>query len=144
MTNALQPISRSEFLRNVIGLGVGMLAALALPASALAPRRHPFKHPDPRAGVTGEHVLPESKLPADEKVRAAFAAARDNAAIFDGLFCACRCQKSQGHRSLLSCYETAQPTGCLGCQEEAALVARQIAAGKNLDGIRKAVDEEYG
>jgi hypothetical protein len=144
MTNANQPISRSAFLRNVAGAAVGMLVAWALPAGAMSPSRRPFKHPEPRPGITGEHVLPEAKLPADEKVRAAFAAARENAAIFDGLYCACRCQKSQGHRSLLACYETEQPTGCLGCQDEATFVARQIAAGRSLAEIRKAIDEEYG
>jgi hypothetical protein len=144
MTNANQPISRFDFLRNVAGAAVGMIAARALPAGAMAPRRRPFKHPEPRPGITGAHVLPEARLPGEEKVRVAFAAARDNAAIFDGLYCTCRCQKSQGHRSLLACYETEQPTGCLGCQEEATFVARQIAAGKNLAEIRKAVDEEYG
>jgi hypothetical protein len=144
MTNANQSISRSDFLRIVVGGTAGMLAALTLPANAMAPRHRPFKHPDPRAGITGEHVLPEATLPADGKVRAAFAAARDNAVIFDGLYCACRCQKSHGHRSLLACYETEQPTGCLGCQDEAVFVARQITAGRSLAEIRKAVDEEYG
>jgi hypothetical protein len=144
MTNANQPIGRSEFLRTAAGAAIGMLAALATPAGAMAPTRRPFKHPEPRPGVTGEHVLPESRLPADEKVRAAFAAARANAVIFDGVYCTCRCQKTQGHRSLLACYETEQPTGCLGCQEEATFVARQIASGHGLAEVRKAIDEEYG
>lgn len=144
MTNANQPIGRSEFLRTAAGAAIGMLAALAAPAGAMAPTRRPFKHPEPRPGITGEHVLSEGSLPADEKVRAAFAAARANAMVFDGVYCTCRCQKTHGHRSLLACYETEQPTGCLGCQDEAAFVARQIAAGRNLAQIRAAVDEEYG
>ena len=144
MTIANHPISRSGFLRIVAGVAGGMFAVLSLPANAMASSRRPFRHPEPRPGITGEHVLAESRLPADEKVRAAFAAAREHPEIFDGLFCACRCQKSQGHRSLLTCYETEQPTGCLGCQEEAAFAARQIAAGRSLAEIRKAVDEEYG
>jgi hypothetical protein len=144
MTEANRPIGRSGFLRTVAGAAVGMLAGLALPAAATTPSRRPFRHPEPRPGITGEHVLPEGSLPPDENVRAAFAAARANPAIFDGIFCTCRCQKSHGHRSLLACYETGQPTGCLGCQEEATFVARQIAAGRGLAEVRKAVDEEYG
>src|SRR3954468_18239520 len=146
MWNDHRRITRFAFLRESAALAAGALAAgaiaaagvpaLARPASGAAPRRHPFKHPEPRPGITAERVLPDARLPADDKVRAAFASVRGNPAIYDGIYCTCRCQKSHGHRSLLACYETEQPTGCQGCQEEAAFVARQIAGGKALPAIR--------
>ena len=49
-----------------------------------------------------------------------------------------------GHRSLLSCYESKQPQGCLACQEEAWLVADLAKQGKSLADIRTAVDKKFG
>ncbi|HJU89351.1 MAG TPA: PCYCGC motif-containing (lipo)protein [Gemmatimonadaceae bacterium] len=139
------PISRASFLRQLALFGLllsGLPArALALPFSA---RRREFKHPEPRPGITGENVLSDEKLPKKRGVREAYAAARAYPAIFDGLYCACRCEHSHGHRSLLACFESDQPTGCWGCQEEAELVAKLAKQGKTLAEIRAAVDEELG
>ena len=96
------------------------------------------------SGITAERVLPESELPDDRGVRESYAAARAHPAIFDGLFCVCRCQRSHGHRSLLACFESDQPAGCYGCREQAELVAKLARAGKRLAEIRAAVDEKYG
>ena len=104
----------------------------------------PFEHPDPRPGITGEHVLPVEKLGKKKSVRESFEAARTYPEIFDGLFCACDCKGSMGHRSLLACYESEQPIGCMGCREEAELVGKLAKEGKSLAEIRVAVDKEYG
>ena len=48
------------------------------------------------------------------------------------------------HRSLLVCYETKQPIGCVACQDEAQLVAKLAKQGKELAKIRSAVDKEFG
>jgi hypothetical protein len=103
----------------------------------------PFPHPDPRPGITAENVLPVDRLPNRKRVRAAFAAAREHPELFDGVYCVCECT-DQGHRSLLSCFESEQPTGCLGCQELAELIARLSKEGKQLAQIRSAVDRKYG
>jgi hypothetical protein len=93
--------------------------------------------------VTGEHVLPEPELEGRRRVREAYAAARTHAEVFDGVYCACLCDETMNHRSLLSCFETCQPIGCAACREEAELVARLARDGKTLDDIRLAVDEEF-
>lgn len=49
-----------------------------------------------------------------------------------------------GHRSLLSCFESDQAIGCLGCREEARIVAGMARAGKSLADIRAAVDRKWG
>ena len=49
-----------------------------------------------------------------------------------------------GHRSLLSCFESDRAIGCLGCREEARIVARMARAGKSLADIRAAVDRKWG
>jgi hypothetical protein len=48
------------------------------------------------------------------------------------------------HRSLLACCETKQPTGCVGCQQQAHLAGRLADDGKSLAEIRIAFDKEYG
>jgi hypothetical protein len=99
-------------------------------------------HPAPRPGITAEKVLPDDKLPDRKRVRDAFTSARAYPELFDGVCCACGCEKE--HRSLLACFESAQPTGCWGCQEEAALIASMAKDGKTLDEIRAAIDKKWG
>jgi hypothetical protein len=107
-------------------------------------RRGGFPHPEPRPGVTGEHILSEDEIGKSRRVREAYAAARRHPELFDGVYCACECDKSMNHRSLLSCFESRQAIGCMACREEGELVARLAGDGKTLDEIRRAVDEEFG
>ena len=103
-----------------------------------------FEHPDPRPGITAVNVLPDERIGDRKGVREAYAAAREYPELFDGLYCACECSESMKHRSLLSCFESMQPAGCYGCQEQAKLVARLAKQGKTLGDIRKAVDDKWG
>jgi hypothetical protein len=152
MINSETTLTRRRFLGRSAGL-LGLAAfALSTPALAERPlarqrRGEPgggFPHPEPRRGITSAKVLPESELGHDAEVLAAYAAARELPAVFDGIYCVCRCQRSLGHRSLLSCFESRQPTGCMGCREVAELVARRARAGETLTQIRTAVDREWG
>src|SRR5262245_56822439 len=123
----------------------GMLAMTAMGreyVSAADPAR-PFEHPEPRPGITAERVLTEDAIGSKGKnVLAAYDAARDHPAIFDGLACGCGCTgKDAPHRSLLVCFETSQPTGCHACQAEAELVDRMAKDGAALAEIRTAVDK---
>jgi hypothetical protein len=113
-------------------------------AHALRRKRPGLPHPDPRPGITGENVLAESELGTKRRVVEAYAAARTHPEIFDGVYCACRCDKSMNHRSLLSCFESRQAIGCMACREEAELVGRLAGDGKSLEEIRLAVDTEFG
>ena len=113
---------------------LGQAGHIVLPARA--------RHPEPRTGITAEKVLPPEKLPDRRRVRRAFEMAREIPQIFDGLYCHCDCEKSHGHRSLLSCFESDQAIGCLACREEAELAYRLYQQGKTLDQIRLAVDAE--
>jgi hypothetical protein len=138
-----QPISRAGFLKRVGGLSV----LAFLDTSAVAFAVPVLKHPDPREGITAEKVLKLEDLGEKprKKVVDAYDAARQYPAVFDGLACACGCLggESYQHRSLLVCFETRQPTGCMGCQEESAFVAKLAKDGKTLPEIRVAVDKEF-
>ena len=130
--------------RTALGRMAGLFAAsiVAPVAFDTDPARGRLTHPDPRPGITAEKVLPDDKIPDRKRVKEAFAAAREFPELFDGICCACGCEKE--HRSLLTCFETAQPTGCGGCQEEARLVGDMARLGKTLDEIRKAIDKKWG
>jgi len=139
-------MSRGAFLRRVSGL----LVAVAIPSDTLLRRsltRSSLDHPDPRPGITAEHVLSVEALSAikSERVKDAYESARTYPAIFDGIACGCGCSGHNGnHRSLLVCYETMQPTGCQACRDEAQLVARLAAKDTPLAEIRAAVDKRFG
>ena len=135
--------TRRRFLLLLSALVAGPSTGRDVLAQRLAIRPTGFPHPEPRAGVTAELVLPESDLPDRRRVREAYAAARAHPELFDGLYCTCRCDKSMEHRSLLSCFESRQPIGCMACREEAELVGRMARDGKTLEEIRRAVDEEF-
>jgi hypothetical protein len=142
-------ITRATFLRQLVlgTVAVGAAPMRTVGAWIRAPHdgpRKPFPHPEPRPGITGDRVLPERELPDKRAVRQWYAAARAHPATFDGLYCTCRCERSHGHRSLLSCFETDQPVGCFGCQEEAEFVVPLVNEGKSLAEIRAAVDEKFG
>jgi hypothetical protein len=122
----------------------GALARDLTNAALVERKRDGFPHPDPRPGVTAEHVLSEEDVGGRRRVREAYAAARTHPEVFDGVYCACECDKSMNHRSLLSCFESRQAIGCAACREEGEFVGRLARDGKPLDEIRRAVDEEFG
>jgi hypothetical protein len=135
-------ITRAVFLRNA----GGVFAVAFLPRLRLADF-NPLPHPDPRPGITAEHVLADAELgaKADKKVLQAYAVARAYPETFDGIACGCGCGGKDGmHRSLLVCFESKQPTGCRSCQLEAELVGKMAKEDKTLADIRAAVDKEFG
>ena len=133
----LSALSRREALARIGSLFV----AVALPRG-LNWRTDGFPHPDPRPGITAASVLPDERLPNKKKVRALYAAAREFPEQFDGIYCSCHCA-DQGHRSLLSCFESEQATGCWGCQEAAEEVEKLAREGKTLAEIRAAYDAKF-
>ncbi len=128
---AVAGASRGAFARDLTNDAIGSLG------------RGGFPHPEPRPGVTGEHVLSDDEIGSRKRVREAYAAARTHPEIFDGVYCACECDESMSHRSLLSCFESRQAIGCAACREEGELVGRLARDGKTLEEIRRAVDEEF-
>ena len=145
MPNPAELIDRKTFFRRASGLLAFVVFDHRLPPGSQL-QAAPSTHPDPRPDITAERVLSAEALGTSrkEKVLAAYEAARAYPQLFDGLSCACGCTGKHGsHRSLLVCYETLQPTGCMGCQEEAQLVAKLAKDGKDLTEIRQAVDKAF-
>ena len=139
-----KPINRATFFRQTGGV---FAAAVLMPRGWMMDvRKASIEHPEPREGITGEMVLTAEalgKFADKEKTIQRYDAAREFPQLFDGVGCACSCGGSRKgeHRSLLTCFETMQPTGCGACQEEADVVAKAAREGKTLAEVRAAVDK---
>jgi hypothetical protein len=118
------------------------LALLARTANAM-PGRKP-KHPTPRPGITAARVLPDARL--TEKAAApVYAMVREIPQVVDGIRCNCGCADLDGFYSLLTCYEQGgMAQHCVICQGQARLAHKLHAEGWSLNGIRKAIDAEFG
>ena len=115
------------------------LAAFAIRAFH---RDRRVEHPEPRPGITGEHVLPASGFK-NKRVATAYDHAREIPETLDGLYCHCNCAHAMNHRSLLSCFEGDQAAGCMTCREEGELAYSLVKEGKTLAEIRTAIDREF-
>ncbi len=105
---------------------------------------HGSTHPDPRAGITAQQVLPNAFVPRTPGSTEAYAAARQAAATLDAVYCHCDCSKHAGHRSLLTCFESTHGAYCDICMGEAVLAAKMSGQGQSLEQIRAAIDRQFG
>lgn len=129
-------ISRRSFIAMI------PLIALARPAKAIGMRKP--KHPTPRPGITAERVVPDAKL-VDKMAAPVFALVREIPQVVDGIRCNCGCAELEGFYSLLSCYEQGgMAQHCMICQGQAKLAYKLHKEGWSLDGIRRAIDAEFG
>ncbi|MGQ0561096.1 MAG: CYCXC family (seleno)protein [Gemmatimonadota bacterium] len=100
-------------------------------------------HPEPRAGITAEKVLPASTFAEQPDAARVYAMAQEIPHVLDGIYCHCDCSQHSGHYSLLSCYESDHGSLCDICLEEARLAYRMAKAGKSLGEIRAAIDAAF-
>jgi Protein of unknown function with PCYCGC motif len=129
-------ISRRKFLAMI------PLLVLARPIQAM--RAWKPRHPTPRPGITAARVLPDSKVH-DKSLVAVFAMVRQIPQVVDGIRCNCGCAEYDGFYSLLSCYEKdGMAQHCVICQGQARTAFRLHREGWSLDGIRRAIDAEFG
>jgi hypothetical protein len=100
------------------------------------------RHPEPRAGITAEHVLPPDSV--REPSREVYTMAARIPSVLDGLYCHCDCHERDGKRSLLECFEDDMASHCGICSGQARLAFDMHQQGKSLRDIRKAIDAQYG
>jgi hypothetical protein len=101
-------------------------------------------HPDPRPGITGEHVLKADQLGGKKPLIELFDSIRKIPEVVDGIHCNCGCTNPPEFRSLLSCYEkNGMARDCAICQGQGRLAVRLHTEGKTLDQIRAAIDAKF-
>lgn len=129
-------LSRRHFLAV---LPVVLLSRVARAGAVRSP-----KHPTPRPGITAARVLPDAKL-TDKSAAPVYAMVREMPQVVDGIRCHCGCADLAGFYSLLTCYEEGgMAQHCVICQGQARLAHKLHGEGWSLNGIRKAIDAEFG
>ena len=116
---------------------------LAAPRAVAMRTRKP-KHPTPRAGITAARVLADAKL-TDASAAPVYAMVREIPQVVDGIRCNCGCADLAGFYSLLTCFEQGgMAQHCVICQGQAKLAHKLHGEGWSLNGIRTAIDAQFG
>ncbi|MBI4538735.1 MAG: hypothetical protein HY704_04390 [Gemmatimonadetes bacterium] len=123
---------------------VGAVLVSALGLGVYASRANPGKHPEPRPGITAEHVMPASRYDRYPRIADVYRKAAQVPAALDGLYCYCECSRHAGHRSLLDCFESDHAAACDVCLSEAAMAHQMSRDRRSLDDIRDAIDHTFG
>lgn len=143
-----EPRSRRSFLTAVASLSVmttvpRRLFAVDEPRGCHVASEARFRHPDPRPGVDGSHVLGVDELRPD--FVELFDGIRAIPHIADGIGCHCGCGAMPEMRSLLSCYEgIGMAQFCVVCSGEGRLAVELAGRGQSLEEIRAAIDRRFG
>ena len=74
-----------------------------------------------------------------QQIRAYELAAKVPSTLYQ-LPCYCRCDRSVGHHSLRSCFESTHGAACSTCMKEAVFAYQQQKAGKGVKEIRTAIE----
>lgn len=127
---------------NGLRYGVVIMAVVVL-GLALVSTRAANAHPEPRAGLTAQHVADASRYAEYPRIAQIYEMAAEIPDVLDGIYCHCDCSKHSGHRSLLTCFQDDHGAACDVCLTEAELAYRMTKEGSALKEIRKAVDALY-
>ncbi len=131
--------SRRTFIKTTFAISIAMLVSRKTAFAGSVP-----PHPDPRAGITGAHVLGADKLGGNKKLIKVFDGVRRIPQVMDGIRCNCSCLNPPEFRSLLSCFEgKGMARDCVICQGQARIAIRLHGEGKSLNEIRQAVDAKF-
>lgn len=72
-----------------------------------------------------------------------YGAAKKHPQVLDQIFCFCNCDKSIGHKSLLSCFADNHASMCGICQDEALLATKMAEDGESMVAIIDAIDNQF-
>jgi Protein of unknown function with PCYCGC motif len=135
-------VGRRDFILALSGLALALTGFPEPLTATVCPGQGP--HPKPRPGIDASRVLSASRIEHKEAAPV-YELVREIPQVVDGIRCYCGCAETPGNYSLLSCYEAnGMAQHCLVCQGEARLVHRLHRNGWSLNGIRTAVDAQFG
>jgi hypothetical protein len=77
------------------------------------------------------------------KTAHAYKVAMDNQLLLDHMYCYCYCQKTIGHKSLLSCFTDKHAVNCTICQDQALFSKKLADEGLDIAEVRKKVDKKF-
>lgn len=79
----------------------------------------------------------------DPMARDSYVKAKQVADRLDQMYCYCHCARSEGHKSLLTCFQTTHAVGCLICQQEATQAWIDWKQGNPVGTSQKWSDDAY-
>jgi hypothetical protein len=121
----------------------GLLVVLLFTAGPFG-SRSPTSTDPPSAYVRRETKATLSPALFVGRTAAAYRIAAEIPDVLDHLYCYCHCDKSIGHRSLLSCFTDTHAANCGVCQEEAFDAAEMLKKGYGIPDIKRRIDLKYG
>jgi hypothetical protein len=77
------------------------------------------------------------------KAAKAYSIAKGNRELLDSIYCYCHCERTLGHKSLLSCFVNTHALECDICQNQAIFAFSRHEDGLSILQVRKAVDEKF-
>jgi hypothetical protein len=77
------------------------------------------------------------------KVAKAYSIAKGNRELLDSIYCYCHCERTLGHKSLLTCFVDTHAAECDICQDQAIFAFSRHEDGLSFRQVRKAVDEKF-
>jgi Protein of unknown function with PCYCGC motif len=77
------------------------------------------------------------------KVAQAYQIARQYRDLLDVIYCYCYCEKTLGHKSLLSCYVDRHAANCDICMDQAIFASSLYQKGFDMVQVRQAVDKKF-
>jgi len=86
-------------------------------------------------------VLPYSQF--SGKTATAYRYAAETPEVVDRQFCYCYCEKSFGHKTLLTCFTDDHGAKCGICQNEVIRAHELLQKGMSMEEIKKAIDAEF-
>lgn len=128
--------------RPILALGTVLVLLLVVRGVGIATAEASV-HPPPREGITANSVLPASRYADYPMIVQVYQQAKEIPDVLDGLYCYCHCAEHDGHRSLLSCFESDHGAGCDVCLQEAALAHTMRRGGASLREIQDAIDAMF-
>ncbi len=126
--------------KSLVFAGAVMVALLTFAQSSAVPAYHPNP---PKKGevlppIMTEHQLAQQGLNQPVQLRAYVAAAKVQDVLHQ-LPCYCYCDRSQGHKSLRTCFEGTHGANCGTCMQEALYAYEQTMKKKTVAQIREGI-----
>ena len=79
----------------------------------------------------------------DPMARDSYVKAKQVADRLDQMYCYCHCARNEGHKSLLTCFQTTHAVSCLICQQEATQAWIDWKQGNPVGSSQKWSDDTY-
>jgi hypothetical protein len=92
-------------------------------------------HTEPPKGPLPPAMSPDL-FKGDPKTRACYRMAGETKALLYQLPCYCRCDKMEGHKSLLDCFTSKHGVDCEICKREVAYAYRESRKGSSVEQVR--------